>query len=692
MTEQAFYQAYVYLQSGQPEQGREILSRILAQSPEHPDALNGLGLYYEQTGQIQAAENHYRQAIAISPAEPEYHNNLGILLQSQGRQAEAHASFKQALKLKPEAEGHYNLSLLLCQQGQYWQALQEIILAILQKPDWDLPQMHVLMVVSHLAYESDFLQRLRTLLDPAAGDGLWELLLGTYYNARSDTQAAIAAYRTALAQEPRFFQAYRGLISLLHDKGHYHQAISVARNLHHFKFSDDSLTELIGNLQHPLPESRQAMLEIRQELETLVDQALADLSLLQGIPNQQLIQPQTTNFYQFYQGFDDRPLQAKIARLFEAAVIPRPLPAHAPHRRPRLGIFTLRLYDHSVMHLLERALKQLLASGQFESHVFFLSTPPINRRDSLTESFQAQADHFVELAANYEQAVQQIAAAQLDLMIYPDIGMDSFTYLLACQRLAPCQVVLPGHPITTGMKQIDFFISGETLETPQAQDYYTEQLVTLPGLPDYARPEPPAPASREELLLPSTGRLYFCPMTLFKIHPDFDLAIAQILAQDPEAQLILLQFKKNLHINLIQRFAKTIPTHHERIRFLPWSSRERFYQRLQACDVILDTFYFGGGNTSYQALGLGCPIVTLDAPWNKGRWTQAMYQLMGIEGLVAKDPAEYVEIAIRLAQDKAWQTDLRQMLQARQSCLFDNPTWSEALLNFCLQQSKSSVA
>ncbi|HEY9839421.1 MAG TPA: hypothetical protein V6D23_03115, partial [Candidatus Obscuribacterales bacterium] len=110
-----------------------------------------------------------------------------------------------------------------------------------------------------------------------------------------------------------------------------------------------------------------------------------------------------------------------------------------------------------------------------------------------------------------------------------------------------------------------------------------------------------------------------------------------------------------------------------------------FFQRLQAADVILDTFPFGGGNTSYQALGLGCPIVCLDVPWMKGRWTQAMYRLMGMMDLVAPSVEAYVELAVRVATDQAWQARLRPQIATRSATLFDNPTWSDALLDFCRQ-------
>ena len=79
-------------------------------------------------------------------------------------------------------------------------------------------------------------------------------------------------------------------------------------------------------------------------------------------------------------------------------------------------------------------------------------------------------------------ARRQIAELGLDILLYADIGMSAFTHSLAYSRLAPIQCVTWGHPQTTGIPTLDYFISGEDLDTPDGQSAYTEKLVRLPGL------------------------------------------------------------------------------------------------------------------------------------------------------------------------------------------------------------------
>jgi predicted O-linked N-acetylglucosamine transferase (SPINDLY family) len=129
---------------------------------------------------------------------------------------------------------------------------------------------------------------------------------------------------------------------------------------------------------------------------------------------------------------------------------------------------------------------------------------------------------------------------ELDVLFYPEVGMDPLTYTLAFSRLAPVQCATWGHPVTTGLPAIDYFLSSVDLETEEADGHYTEKLVRLPRLGVcYERPPMPAPAERTSLGLPERGHLYACPQSPFKFHPDFDAILGGIPAPRPEGVLVL---------------------------------------------------------------------------------------------------------------------------------------------------------
>ncbi len=675
--------AYQALQSNQIAKAFASFQHLVQTDPKLAAAWNGLGMCEERVGRLEAACRAYQQAVALDSHEAEFLNNWGVCSLTSGRTEAAVSAFQQLLLLKPDFESRYNYALALTHARDFTEAIQQLGVLINEKPGWDLPQMQLFVIMRFFAYDPLAASFLQQQLQSEPEQAFPYLCLAIYHDERQDQDLSIRYYRMALRRDTHLFEAYRGLISLLQTRGNYPYALELATRLHEIENSPRSVSEVLTSLQNPIVASLAEIDALQRRISDILDYFLNHRQEFEYLKSESRSRPHILNFYHMYHGGNDRPLQEKLAAFHQASLPERQFLRPTTHVRPRIGIVSLRFCDHSVMHLLQRAIETLLSAGDFESFVYFIHHPPTSRIDEVTHRIEGLSDHFSHLAEHYLEAAEQIAQDQLDILIYPDLGMDSLTYTLALFRLAPYQLVLPGHPVTTGMPSVDYFISAQTLEPAGSEQYYTEKLIRLPGLPDYQAVVIPELASREDLDLPE-GNLYFCPMTTFKVHPEFDDLVAQILRRDPDAQVLFLQFKNQLHLKLQARFQTTIPDFYERIHFLHWSNREIFFQRLMTVDVILDTFYFGGGNTAYQAFGLGCPIVCRgDLPWSKGRWTQAMYQLMEIPELIAQSKADYVDLVVRLALDKVWQAELREKVKTRNQVLFDNPTWSQGLLEFC---------
>src|SRR5712691_10277764 len=75
-----------------------------------------------------------------------------------------------------------------------------------------------------------------------------------------------------------------------------------------------------------------------------------------------------------------------------------------------------------------------------------------------------------------------ILADRLDVLIHLDIGMPPADIRLAGLRLAPVQCVTWGHPTTTGLPTVDYFLSSALMELAEGTQHYTEKMVPLPGL------------------------------------------------------------------------------------------------------------------------------------------------------------------------------------------------------------------
>ena len=71
---------------------------------------------------------------------------------------------------------------------------------------------------------------------------------------------------------------------------------------------------------------------------------------------------------------------------------------------------------------------------------------------------------------------------------------------------------------------------------------------------------------------------------------------------------------------------------------------------IPAADVLLDTFHFSGGNTSFEAFAVGTPVVTLPSGFLRGRFTAGLYRKMGVADLIAETAESYVDLALRAPQ------------------------------------------
>ena len=139
-----------------------------------------------------------------------------------------------------------------------------------------------------------------------------------------------------------------------------------------------------------------------------------------------------------------------------------------------------------------------------------------------------------------------IAEFQADVAFFPEVFMDPITYFLAFARLGSVQAVTWGHPVTTGVPNMDYFLScndAEPADSNDANEQYSETLVRLDGYPfSYPRPPVLKPAgARADFALPEDATVYFLAQNLFKIHPDMDAALRRFLDGDRKGRLILLE-------------------------------------------------------------------------------------------------------------------------------------------------------
>jgi protein O-GlcNAc transferase len=499
--------------------------------------------------------------------------------------------------------------------------------------------------------------------------------LGNALQDAGRQEEALEQYRRAAIADPKFGPALQNLGYVLVAQGHTDEGVGFLRQAQQVQPADVNHV-LIATA---LPVVYESMDDLRERRERLVGgvKKLADEGL--SIDTTNTLVP--TNFFAAYQGENDRDLHANLGRIYRGVDLSKG--RHIDHNRGRLRIGFLSAYfrDHTIGRLnLGRV--QYLPREQFEVVVLSVG----QHEDEMAQAFRKAADKYVVVPREVANARQIIADQKLDILFFTDVGMDALTYTLAFSRMAPVHCATWGHPVTTGSPTMDYFLSSELLEIPEAETHYTEKLLRLPSLGTYYyRPRLAGSVKkRSDFGLPENRPLYLCPQTLFKFHPDFDHVLAEILRGDQLGHLVLIEGRTANWTRLMQaRFARVMPDVVDRIQWLAPLANQDYLQLLALADVVLDPLHFGGGNSSYEALAVGTPVITLPGRFLRSRITQALYKTMCSEAeqntarrsagnqFIAQSTEEYVTLAISTASAKR---DLHESLWAAQSpnCLFEN--------------------
>jgi predicted O-linked N-acetylglucosamine transferase (SPINDLY family) len=279
------------------------------------------------------------------------------------------------------------------------------------------------------------------------------------------------------------------------------------------------------------------------------------------------------------------------------------------------------------------------------------------------------------VCGSLDQIVNTVRQARFDVLCHWETGTDSVNYFLPYFRLAPVQCNLSGIQATSGIPQMDYFLSSEFIETEGADAHYSEKLFRARSLLGYhiRPPRPVVIKPREAFGFRAEQHLYVCPQNLRKFHPDFDPLLAGILQADPAGVAVIVE-DRNLCVTpmLRRRFAKTLAGVLDRVVFLPHQSYADYLSLVLAADVILDPLYYSGGTTTLEAFSLGKAIVTWPSRFQIGRGVLASYRKMGIAGFVANNAAEYVQMAVCLGTDAEHRRAAEREILAASGELFED--------------------
>lgn len=607
-------------------------------------------------GKIAEAGKFYEQICRQEVNDHESWLAFAEIRVKQGVYAEAAQYFQKVIKMIPNhAQAHSGLGNALLLQKRYAEAQQSCQRAI--------------------------------QINPLLADAYF--ILANVFREQNSFDAAEQYYAKAVELDFSMPVAhyYRGI--MLKNQGRVEEAIESFNQAYKL---DPGLVEAKWNMCRILPVIIDEVEQIstsREQYSKGIDELSqsVDLKTSIGRRNARKGLITNTNFYLQYQGCDDLELQKKYGQLLTdvmAANYPqwsKELQLTKPREgeKIRIGYVSAYLRAHNGAVWLLGWLRNR-DPEKFEIHCYHTG----GQTDDKTKEFKEYCDYFNHIPADIEKLCKKIRSDDLHILVYPELGMDPQSMLTAGLRLAPVQCVGWGHPITSGLATMDYWLSSDLMEPENGQAHYTESLVRLPNMANCHSKEQhdrmqaqPTQKTRSDYGLPDEVPLFFCSQSLFKYLPQYDYLWPEIARRVPDAKFVFLAISS---MYVVQRFMSRIEkafaskglNAKDYCIMLNRQSPEDYLALNQLVDVFLDNPPWSGNNTGLAAIDAHLPIVCYPTEFMRGRHSYAILKMLGVTETIAQSEQEYIEVAARLGNDKGYRQQVVQKIADQHARIYND--------------------
>lgn len=643
-------------QTGHLDAAVELIGRAISASPQFAAAWVNLGNVLADQGKQNSAIDAYQRALAIQPDAAATHNNLGTALKASERLAEARMSFERAVALKPDyVEALVNLATVQRLEGRLTDALLGIELTRqLQPNDWTLclTQGNLLKDLGRFEEAAACLKRALEL-HPHSAESLSNL--GNVLTELSRWEEAERCFSEALALKPDLAEIHMNGGNLLRQMGrtseaeeHYLNAIALSPDLSEAHASYASLLK-------DLARHEEAAASFQRALILKPDYAEGMSSYLFSI--NYLPDADPAALFDAYREF---------GRRFEAPLAPEVRPHvndRNPNRRLRIGYVSPDFRGHACALFIEPL---------FEAHdreqVEIWCYAEDRKADEVTDRIRHRADRWIStVGMSHQDLADRIRDDGIDVLV--DLaGHSGNNRLLAFARKpAPIQVSWLGMGYTTGLSNMDYFLTDRYFVPPEAEPFFTETVYRLPRAAYAYRPPLDAPSVRP---LPALARghvTFGCFSRTVRLNHRVVAVWADILRQVPQSRLVLNAgtLKDHQIQAMFRKRFVDLGVSGDRIEFAITAGTAQTMAAYGEIDIALDPFPHNAGTTTFEALWMGVPVVSLKDRPPLGRFGESILSRLGLTGWLAETPDDYVKIAVQAAGQREGLAELRGNLRER---------------------------
>ena len=331
---------------------------------------------------------------------------------------------------------------------------------------------------------------------------------------------------------------------------------------------------------------------------------------------------------------------------------------------------------HSVVGFLKTIIKNV-NKEKFE--IILFSNAKINKEDETSADLKTYFDQWINIEKlNDIEAIDIIRKKNINIMV-DLMGLSSTNRLsLFKNRLAPIQIEWLGYNNTTGLSQMDYLIADLNLIKKDEVKLYSEEILFLPniwnchsdlGIP---RKESPSPLVKNKYITFGSFN------NANKISDQVVDVWSKILKSTNNSRLILKSSRNFYDKKLKEKFNKN-----KVLNLITFIDRKKNFQEhideYKKIDLALDTFPYNGVTTSFEAIWMGVPLLTLKGFNPISRAGESINKNLNMNYLIADNKNEYVQKAIELSKNFEKVIEIRKNLfdKALESNLFNVKKFSK---------------
>ncbi len=685
----------VWQEMGKLDAAIESYNEALKIKPDYAEAYYNMAIILHENGDLKSAIDCCKNALKIKPDYAEAYITMGIGLRNSGDLEAALASYNEALKIIPgHADIHCDIGTILYKKGDLDAALESYKETLTIKPDYADAHIKIGLVLKDKGQTAAAIDSYNEALKIKPGRADAYLAIADALDDQSKIEEAIEAYNKALCYQPDNAETYYQLSAVLIKAGEHTRSVkaiekAIALNSLNAMYRIAKLCGTLPLVWNP-SELKSPLDDFENELQKLEIWAQQSENILELSRNVGAWHPFLLSYYPIN-------LKGILERYGNLCSSPQDnnhsfdSPSHQCEK-VMIGLVTAHLKEHSVYDIITKGLLKNINSEKFTIKIYCLGNINV---DCDLMNIEA-VEQLVQLGKFEDREIikSNILSDKLDLLFYPEIGMNPTSVWLASQRLAPIQVVAWGHPVTTGLSNVDYYLSGELIEPKISQIHYTEKLVLLPGtgcVTEFSQIAENCNKIGHNL----NGRTVFAvPHAPFKFHPDNDDIFVEIARCCPSSIFLIPNIKnypgsiEKILSRIVEKFSEADVEYKNRFLVFPWLSSGEFLALLNKADVYLDLPTHSGYTTAWKAIHCGLPVVTLEGEFMRQRLAAGLLRQIEMPDTIASSKREYIEIAVRLAKQsrqKVEYAEYRAEIKSKASIADNNTQVVHAFETFVLK-------